>query len=425
MVPMMIDGAEIQVRAGDGGHGVVSFRREKFVPFGGPDGGDGGKGGSVFLVADGSMSTLRWLWRQRYFKAERGGNGAGKKMHGKSGQDVFIRVPLGTAIWRKGASGEKVVLADLTEEGKQVKVAQGGRGGFGNVHFATSSNQQPRIAQKGEKGEEASLILDLKLIADVGIVGRPNAGKSTLIASASAARPKIADYPFTTLEPVLAVVDADNRSFVLAEIPGLIPGAHRGVGLGHDFLRHAERTKVLIHLLDGTSESPIEDMKNLNEELSLFTPELGGKAQIVAVNKIDLPHVEASIPALQRALEPFASPLHFVSAATGKGVSELMSKAGEFIDRIEAERRKEEPPLAVFRPQPRGERISVSRQGNIFIVSAPKAERLVARMELENPEARAYIKMQLRRMGVSSALRRAGAKVGDKVRLGEIELEWE
>lgn len=425
MVPMMIDRTEIHVRAGDGGHGVVSFRREKFVPFGGPDGGDGGNGGSVFLVADGNMSTLRWFWRKRHFKAERGENGAGKKMHGKSGQDLFIMVPLGTVVTRKGTGGEEVALADLTEDGGQVKVAQGGRGGFGNVHFASSRNQQPRISQKGERGEEALLTLDLKLIADVGIVGRPNAGKSTLIASASAARPKIADYPFTTREPVLGVVDADNRSFVLAEIPGLIPGAHRGLGLGHDFLRHAERTRVLIHLLDGTSESPVEDMKSLNEELSLFTPELGDKAQIVAVNKIDLPHVEAGIPALREALEPFASPLHFVSAATGKGVSELMSKAGQFIDRVEAERRKEEPPLAVFRPQPRGERISVSRQGDIFIVSAPRAERLVARMELESPEARAYVKTQLRRMGVSSALRRAGAKVGDRVRLGEVELEWD
>ena len=421
----MIDRVEIYVKAGDGGSGVVSFRHEKFVPFGGPDGGDGGNGGSVLLVPDGNMSTLRWFSRRRQFRAERGESGAGKRMHGKSGEDLFIRVPLGTVVSRKEASGEKVALADLTEEGQRVKIAQSGRGGFGNAHFATSTNQQPRIAQKGEKGEEASLILDLKLIADVGIIGRPNAGKSTLITAASAARPKIADYPFTTQEPVLGVVDVGNRSFVLAEIPGLIAGAHRGLGLGYDFLRHAERTKVLIHLLDGTSESPIDDMKNLNEELSLFSHELREKAQIVAVNKIDLPYVAASIPALKRALEPFALPLYFISAATRKGVRELMAKAAEFIDRIEAERRKEEAPLAVFRPQPRGEKISVSRQGDIFIVSAPKVERLVARMELENPEARAYIKAKLRRMGVSGALKRAGAKVGDRVRLGEIELEWE
>jgi GTP-binding protein len=345
-------------------------------------------------------------------------------MHGKNGEDILITVPLGTMIYKKEADREKVFLTDLMEDGQQVKIAKGGRGGFGNVHFATSSNQQPRIAQRGEKGEEVSLILDLKLIADVGIIGHPNVGKSTLITSASAARPKIADYPFTTQEPVLGVVEVGSRSFVLAEIPGLIVGAHRGLGLGHDFLRHAERTKILVHLLDGTSESPVDDMKNVNEELSLFSPELQHKVQIVAVNKIDLPDVASSIPALKGALEPFALPVHFLSAATRKGVPELMAKAADLIDRIETERRKEEAPPTVFRPQPRGEKISVSRQEDIFIVSAPKAERLVARMDLENPEARAYVRTQLTRMGVSTALRRAGAKVGDKIRLGEIELEW-
>jgi GTP-binding protein len=277
----MIDRVEIYVGAGDGGDGVVSFRHEKYVPFGGPDGGDGGNGGSVSLVADGNMSTLRQFWRRRHFRAERGEKGAGKRMHGKSGGDLVIRVPLGTVVSRKEGSGEKVTLADLTEEGQQGRVAKGGHGGFGNSHFATSTNQQPRIAQKGEKGTESTLVLDLKLIADVGIIGRPNAGKSTLLASASAARPEIAGYPFTTREPVLGVVDVGNRSFVLAEVPGLIDGAHRGSGLGHDFLRHAERTKVLIHLLDGTSESPVDDMRNVNEELSLFSSELREKAQIV------------------------------------------------------------------------------------------------------------------------------------------------
>jgi len=421
----MIDRVEIHVRSGDGGDGVVSFRHEKFVPFGGPNGGDGGNGGSVFLIASASMSTLHWFQRKRHFMARRGDNGASKRMHGKKGEDVLIMVPLGTVISKKEAGREKVFLIDLVEEGQQVKIAKGGRGGFGNVHFATSTNQQPRIAQRGDKGEEVSLILDLKLIADVGIIGHPNVGKSTLITSASAARPRIAGYPFTTQEPVLGVVEVGNRSFVLAEIPGLIAGAHRGLGLGHDFLRHAERTKILVHLLDGTSESPVDDMKNVNEELSLFSPELQQKVQIVAVNKIDLPDVASNIPTLKRALASCALPVHFISAATRKGVPELMAKAAALIDRIENERRKEEAPPTVFRPQPRRERISVSKQGDIFIVSAPKAERLAARMDLENPEARAYVKAQLRRMGVSSALTRAGAKVGNKVRLGKIELEWE
>ena len=297
----MVDRVEIYIKAGDGGDGMVSFRREKFVPFGGPDGGDGGNGGCVYIIAAGSMTTLRWFRQRRRFKAERGGNGASKKMHGKNGKDVMIRVPLGTVIFKEDGK-EKVLLADLAAEGQKLMVAHGGRGGFGNTRFATPTNQAPRIAQKGEVGEEASLILDLKLIADVGIIGYPSVGKSTLLASASAARPKIADYPFTTQEPILGVVEVGNRAFVLAEIPGLIEGAHRGLGLGHDFLRHAERTRVLIHLIDGTSHSPLFDLKNVNKELALFNPMLAEKAQLVAVNKIDIPEVQDRIPDVEKEL---------------------------------------------------------------------------------------------------------------------------
>ena len=421
----MIDRVKIYIKAGDGGDGVVSFRHEKFVPYGGPDGGDGGRGGSVILAADSGMSTLRWFGRRRDFRAQRGENGAGKKMHGKNGEDLLIRVPLGTVISVLNSAGEKVLIADLAEEGQRVMAAKGGRGGLGNARFATSTYQAPRIAQRGERGEEATLILDLKLIADVGIIGCPNVGKSTLLASASAARPKIADYPFTTKEPILGVVDVGNRSFVLAEIPGLIEGAHRGLGLGHDFLRHAERTRLLIHVLDGTSQSPLADMEKVNQELSLYNPLLHARRQVVAVNKIDIPEVQARIPDLERELSSLDVPVFFISAATTQGVSRLMAKAAQMLDSIAAESRGQEAPLAVFRPQPRREIVSVSKEGEIFVVSAPKVESLAARMDLKNAEALSYIRRQCKRMGVSAALKKAGAKPGDKVRLGEIELEWE
>jgi len=317
-----------------------------------------------------------------------------------------------------------MLIADLVADGQKVLVARGGRGGFGNARFATPTNQAPRIAQKGEPGEEARLILDLKLIADVGIIGYPSVGKSTLLASASAARPKIADYPFTTQEPVLGVVEVGNQSFVLAEIPGLIDGAHRGLGLGRDFLRHAERTKVLIHLLDGTSQSPLADLKNVNNELALFNPILAAKPQIVAVNKIDLPEVESRIPELQRELSQVEAPLFFISAATTKGVPQLMAKVAEMLGSIEGEPTMEAA-VAVFRPQPRRERVAVSKDGDIYVVSSPRAERLVMRMDINSLEARSYIKRQLTKMGVTSALERAGVKPGDVVRFGQVEMEWE
>ncbi len=419
----MIDRVEIYVKAGDGGDGVVSFRREKFVPFGGPDGGDGGNGGSVFIVADRSMTTLlKYHQRGRRFKAEQGGRGAGKKRHGKNGRSLTLKVPLGTLIFRE-SGGERVLLADMVVEGQQVMVAQGGRGGYGNARFATPTNQAPRIAKKGELGEEASLILELKLIADVGIIGYPSVGKSTLLASASAARPKIADYPFTTREPILGVVEVGQRSFVLAEIPGLIEGAHRGLGLGHDFLRHAERTKVLIHLLDGSSASPLSDMKHVNRELALFNPVLSAKTQLVVVNKIDLPEVRARISEFEKEFTQGGAPLFFISAATTEGVPQLMARACEMLDSVPAPQPVEA--IAVFHPQPRKERVAVSREGDIFVVASPRAEKLVARMDVENPEARTYLRKQFTRMGVASALKKAGVKPGDVVRFGKIEMPWD
>ena len=281
-----LDTAAIHVTAGDGGNGASSFRREKFVPRGGPDGGDGGRGGSVYLKANPSTSTLLEFSNRRHFKAGRGGNGAGAKKHGKSGQNVTILVPPGTVV---AADGE--LLADLSQPGDSVMVARGGRGGLGNVHFATSTNQAPTVAQKGEPGEGRWITLELKTIADVGLVGFPNVGKSSLLAALTAARPKIGDYPFTTLEPNLGVAERGDFNFVLADIPGLIEGAHRGVGLGHQFLRHVERARVLLHVVDATVSDPVATYEAVREELELYNPALAAKPELVALNKIDRPDV--------------------------------------------------------------------------------------------------------------------------------------
>lgn len=346
---------EIVVKSGDGGDGTVSFRREKFVPFGGPDGGDGGVGGSVYISADRSVTTLGWFRRKRRFKAASGKSGGKQKKHGAKGDDLLIAVPLGTMIFLK-EDEEEVLLADLSQQGQKVLVAKGGNGGLGNVHFATPRNQAPRVATKGECGEERCLILDLKLIADVGIIGYPNVGKSTFLAAVSEAKPKIADYPFTTREPALGVVEVRMKIFVLAEIPGLIEGAHLGRGLGHDFLRHVERTKVLLHLLDGSSPSVIEDMNNLNTELALYKPSLAQKPQLVAVNKIDLPQVQARLPEIRQIFNSLGMTVFFISAITKQGVPELVSGMAEMVDRVGEERTVSETPVAVFRPKPKVKR---------------------------------------------------------------------
>ena len=420
----MIDRVEIVVKAGDGGGGVISFRREKFIPFGGPDGGDGGDGGSVILRADRNSNTLLDYHRGRKnFSAGRGSNGAPKKMHGKNGGDLILLVPPGTLIFKAGAKG-KEPFTDLISDGQYVVVAKGGRGGKGNVHFTSSTNQAPRIAQKGDNGEEVSLVLELKLLGDVGIIGHPSVGKSTLLSAASAARPKIAEYPFTTTEPVLGVASVGDRTFVLVEIPGLIEGAHRGVGLGSDFLRHAERTRVLIHLVDGNSADPKGDMDQVNKELALFSPSLAAKPQIIAVNKIDIPDVRERIPALKRQLKRTGLPLHFISAATMEGVVPLMAAACNMLDTMTPMESGEEE-VKVFRPQPQRERIEVVRAGEVFVVSSQKAVKLIERMDVSNPEARAYLWTQLSNMGVVGALKKAGAVPGAVVRFGGIDLEWD
>ena len=333
-----IDKAKIHVKAGDGGNGCVAWRREKFVPLGGPAGGNGGKGGDVILKADSRLQTLMDFKYTKHFKAKRGQHGSGSNKHGKAGEDLILRVPVGTVV-RDAETGE--VLADLTKEGQEVVVAKGGKGGKGNAAFKTSTNQAPDYAEEGEKGEERWIELELKLLADVGIIGFPNAGKSTLISVLSNAKPKIADYPFTTLAPVLGVVDLDiGKSLVLADIPGLIEGASKGAGLGHEFLRHIERTKFLVHVIDISDfreRDPLEAFEIINREMEAYSPELTKKPQIVVGNKIDILSDKEEINRLKKAFEEKGYRFIPISLATKEGIDELKKALQEFYQMKEKE----------------------------------------------------------------------------------------
>jgi len=418
----MFDVAKITVRAGAGGDGAISFRREKFVPYGGPDGGDGGNGGNIVLVADASATNLLMFGRNALYRAGRGGNGQGSKKHGKRGDDLVLSVPVGTVVQDGEENGEDTSVADLQQTGQRAVVAKGGKGGLGNTHFASSTNQAPRIAQKGEPGKEKTLLLELRLIADVGIIGYPNVGKSTLLASASAAKPRIADYPFTTREPVVGVVEVGMDTFVLAEIPGLIEGAHSGRGLGHDFLRHATRTRIFLHVVDGSSLSAAEDMTRVNTELGLYNTTLARKPQLVVVNKIDLPGVRARLGEIVDTFRSIGVEPMAVSAVTGEGVTELMIRAHDMLK--QAGDTHSEPPARVFRPGPRGTGVVVSKDGDTFVVEAPALERLIARSDIADSTVRWQLNQQLERLGVNRALKKAGAVAGDKVRCGEMGWEW-
>jgi GTP-binding protein len=403
----MYDKAVITVKAGDGGDGVVAFRREKYVPYGGPSGGDGGRGGDVLIRADARVDSLRGYRGKKIYRAENGTDGQGSHKHGRRGEDLMLAVPRGTIVRATGADGGAQVV-DLKEPDESVTVARGGRGGWGNAHYTTSTNQAPRIAQQGETGEKTVVNLEMRLIADVGIIGYPNAGKSTLLAAASAARPKVAPYPFTTLEPVPGVVEVGQDSFVMAEIPGLIEGAHEGRGLGHDFLRHAMRTKVLIHLLDGSAESPVENMLSVNRELSLFDPVLAGKPQIIALNKIDLSEVVEHLPGIKKALSESGVRAQYISAASGQGVKVLMAEA-----------------MKLLREEKAGEPgIGVRRERDGYVISAPGLERLKGGYGVTPNELRWQLNQQLEIMGINRLLIRAGVKPGDKVHCGDLTWEW-
>ncbi len=418
----MIDRVEIRVKAGDGGNGVISFRREKFVPRGGPDGGDGGRGGDVVVVATDSERTLGKFRHRRLYRAEDGGNGAGANRHGKDGQDLVLLVPAGTIIRRSGAED---VLADLAQAGARAIVVRGGKGGRGNARFATSTRQAPRIAEKGQRGEEEEILLDLRLLADVGLVGLPNAGKSTLLRAMSRARPKVADYPFTTLEPYLGVVDAGFERFVAADVPGLIEGAHEGAGLGLDFLRHIERTRVLVHLLDGGRPDPVADMQAVNRELAEYEPGLAQRPQLVTVNKIDIPEVRARRAELETSLGAAgAVDAAWISAASGEGVRELVARLARLLAEEGAEPRPGWEPVRPAGPELRRPRFQVRREDGAFRVDGDAPETLVEMLGFGSDEARIEVMRRLGKMGVVAALRRAGARPGDRVRFGDVEVEW-
>ncbi len=421
----MIDRVEILVKAGDGGNGAISFRREKFVPYGGPDGGDGGNGGNVIIKADPAVTSLRKYQYRKLYRAGVGQQGGGGRKHGRNGNDMILPVPPGTLVTNKTTLPDSELIFDLKEAGEQAVVAGGGRGGKGNVHFASSTQQAPRIAQRGEPGEEGAIILEMRLIADVGIIGYPNAGKSTLLAKASAARPKIASYPFTTLEPILGAVEVGRQDFILAEIPGLIEDAHLGRGLGHEFLRHSLRTKLLLHLIEGSHESPVEDMIKVNNELALYDSALAQKPQLVAVNKVDLPQVAARQPEVAESFRQAGIEVFFVSAATGQGINELMAAVAEKLRQVEkSQPALEEEPRKVFRPQPRDRGTRVSKEGETFVIQAPELDRIVAMRGVTESELSAQLRRLLSKAGIARELEKAGIKAGDRVRCGTVEWEW-
>ncbi|GIW19825.1 MAG: GTPase Obg [Chloroflexota bacterium] len=424
---MFLDEVTIFVKAGSGGDGAATFRREAFVPRGGPDGGDGGRGGSVYLEVDPGLTTLRDFQYRHHFRAESGGRGERQRRHGKAGQDLVLRVPPGTAVY-DAATG--ALLADLVATGQRVMVARGGRGGLGNVHFATATHQAPRHAQKGEPGEERTLRLELRLIADVGLVGLPNAGKSTLLAALTAARPKIAPYPFTTLEPNLGVLDLgedDPRRPTIADVPGLIEGASSGAGLGHAFLRHVERTRLLVHVVDGAARDPEWDYGVIRSELEAYDPELLRRPILVAFNKIDLPDAARAWPAFEAAREREGVPVVAISAAVGTGLEELRRRLADLLPPAEVLAGPPEPAgVVVHRLEAVGDAFAVEREPDgAFRVRGRRIERLTAMTDFENEESAARFQRDLERLGIDAELRRRGIEPGDVVRIGRLELVWE
>jgi GTP-binding protein len=418
---MFYDQAKIYVRSGNGGDGMLSFRREKFVPRGGPDGGDGGKGGSIIFVVNPNLNSLVPFHRNTHFRAENGVHGRPKKMTGAGGSDLILEVPPGTVI---RDANTNVILADLTSPEQEVLLYAGGRGGRGNVRFASSTNQAPRIAERGEPGEEAWLLLELKLIADVGIVGVPNAGKSTLLSVVSAARPKIADYPFTTLQPNLGVVELDNyETMVWADIPGLIEGAASGTGLGHDFLRHVERTRVLIHLLDGSASDPLEDWAMINQELALYDTRLEEKPQLVVLNKMDLVDAEAWEPLIRERVVESGYDFMAISAVTGENVRELRYKVKKMLDETPTPKPVADD-MVIIRPQPDESIFTIKPEEDGWRVSGKRIERIAAMTYWEFEATSRRFQQILESMGITKALNEAGIEAGDTVYIGDEVLEW-
>ena len=433
---MLVDQAKIFVKAGDGGNGSSSFRREKFVPKGGPDGGDGGRGGDVILQVAGNLNSLLPFQYVQHYKADNGGGGGDRQKHGRNGASKIVKVPPGTVVYLD--EGDEPI-ADLTESGDEFVIAKGGKGGLGNVHFKSSTRQAPRIAELGEPGEERWLRFELRLIADVGLVGLPNAGKSTLLAAATRARPKIADYPFTTLSPNLGVVSLGGpggQQFVMADIPGLIEGAAEGAGLGHEFLRHVRRTKVLVHVLDAAGglegRDPLEDFRTINTELTAFDDEMGSKPMLVALNKVDLVEARDNLPTLRQTLEQENHQLFEISAATGEGVPDLFNAVGAALRKLairdEEERKQhaEKPTRRVYTIGNVDSRAwDIERTGDdAFRVTGVGIERFTRMTNFDLWEATERFQRVLDRSGISAELNRQGVQTGDTVTIATHDLVW-
>jgi len=428
----MIDCVEFEVVAGNGGDGVVSFRREKFAPRGGPDGGDGGRGGDIVFVAERRLATLQQYRDQRIRYAGNGRPGGPNRMHGAAGEQLTIVVPAGSVIWDLDeadpeADPTATPLADLAESGASMLVVRGGRGGRGNKRFATATRQAPMFAQRGQRGTTRRLRIELKLIADVGLIGLPNAGKSTLLRAWSRATPKVAAYPFTTLEPELGVVDLGYDSFVAADMPGLIEGASQGVGLGHEFLRHIERTRVLVHVLDMSADDPLANRDLIDQELRDFGHGLADKPQILALNKLDDPDARANLELLADQIEALGLPCFEISAATGEGTRQLAQRSYQLLaDLKEADAPSEEEAIPILRPEPTHARFEVdANEGDIPIVRGSTPEWLAETLDLNQAEPRAEFFDRLSRLGVARALHRVGVSTGDMVRIGEVTVRWD
>jgi len=424
---MSMDKTKIVVKGGDGGDGCISFRHEKFVPKGGPDGGDGGKGGDVILESTEGLTTLIDQIYNQHYEAENGQHGMGKLRHGKDGKDEIIKVPVGTIV-RDSETEEQLI--DLEQPELKFVVAKGGIGGKGNARFKSSINQTPQVAEKGEPGQERIIELEIKLVADVGLVGYPNVGKSTLLSRVSAAKPKIANYPFTTISPNLGVVRLGyEKNFVLADIPGLIEGAHSGAGLGDEFLRHIERTKMLIHVIDGSpfeKRNPVQDYKNINQELKLYNERLAKLPQIIAVNKMDMPGAEEYLSLLKKHFHG-KKQIYPISSLTGEGVTALMQVAYQLLERInekikKLKAKKDKEPKLIKRTKRK--RFTIKKEEDKFVVTGDEPRRAVQMTDMENDESIILLHRKLKRMGLINRLIEAGIKDGDMVKIDEIEFEF-
>ncbi len=423
---MFTDYVKIIAKAGNGGNGAISFRREKYVAAGGPDGGDGGKGGDIYFEVDPDSNTLIDFRYNKKYKAENGKNGEGAHKYGKSGADLYIKVPIGTIV--KDASNNRII-ADLSRPGQKELILAGGRGGKGNSHFATSTRQAPRFAQDGEKGEEKELILELKLLADVGLIGFPNVGKSTFLSMTTSATPKIADYHFTTLEPNLGVVKTEfGDSFVIADIPGIIEGASEGTGLGLQFLRHIERTRLLLHVIDvsgSEGRNPVQDFKTINAELKKYSEKLSKRKQIVVANKIDAMQDEKLYQELEKVAKENKMEIFKISAATGEGISKLLSHVSEVLKTLPKEDLIETENEKVYTLEEKDNEYTIEKEDGKFVIKGEAVERIMRRVNIADNESLYYFQKSLDNLGVNERLKKMGVQEGDIVKIDDYELEWE